>query len=268
MTAGMQLTKHHGLGNDFLVAIGADPDPAFARAVCDRHRGVGADGLLLLDPHPAEGGDVGMVLLNADGSRAEMSGNGAGCLAQASVRAGHVAGPEVQVRTEAGPRTVRLSPTEDPRTDLATVSMGVVAWPDDDADAWIGARVMAAVRIDVGNPHLVLLADHAATVRDRGWLAEIGAAANDAIASGVNVEVIHGADGAVAMDVFERGVGLTDACGTGAVAAAAGARRWGIGGDRSTVTMHGGPVEVAFDGDAATLATPITFVAAIEFPWP
>jgi diaminopimelate epimerase len=268
MSGDMQLTKHHGLGNDFLVVAGADPDPAVARAVCHRHRGVGADGLLVLAPAEPGRTAIGMVLFNADGSRAEMSGNGIGCLAQAAVRCGLAAGPEVQVHTGAGLRTVHLAPTGENRTDLATVSMGVLGWPAGAVAAWVGGRVAEAVWVDVGNPHLVLLARDPVTVGDRAWLADVGAAANAATPGGVNVEVVAAGDGAVTMDVFERGVGLTDACGTGAVAAAAAARRWGIAGDRSTVTMHGGSVDVAFDGDAATLATPITYVATVDFPWP
>ena len=81
----MQLSKHHGLGNDFLVLLdpeGTAPiEPAQARALCDRRTGVGADGLLWAGPG-TDGADVTMVLLNADGSRAEMSGNGIRCLAQ------------------------------------------------------------------------------------------------------------------------------------------------------------------------------------------
>ena len=83
----MRLTKHHGLGNDFLVSADPlrPPDPAVARAVCDRHRGVGADGLLHLGG-PTADAQLTMVLLNADGSRAEMSGNGIRCLAQEVAR--------------------------------------------------------------------------------------------------------------------------------------------------------------------------------------
>ena len=102
----MQLTKHHGLGNDFLVLIDLDAiesvTPALARAVCDRHRGIGADGLLHATAGRAEDGDVTMTLYNADGGRAEMSGNGVSCLAQAVVRAGVTSGPTVVVHTDAG----------------------------------------------------------------------------------------------------------------------------------------------------------------------
>ena len=263
----MRLTKHHGLGNDFLVLVDGDPRPdaALARAVCDRHRGVGADGLLHLW---AVGDGVGMILLNADGSRAEMSGNGIGCLAQAAVMGGMVDGPTVTVTTDAGPRTVVLEPASEPRTHLAAIAMGATKLGDDEP-SWLVDGVARAVTVDVGNPHLVLLLADPARLSDRGWLVEVGEKANAATPGGVNVEVITpGIDGEIRMDVYERGVGLTDACGTGAVASAVAARRWALADDDVTVRMVGGPVRVRLDGGEPTLTTSITHVADVEFPWP
>src|SRR6186997_2153257 len=106
----MRLTKHHGLGNDFLVLLdltGTQPISAeLAVALCDRRTGVGADGLLRVSAG-TDGADVTMELRNADGSRAEMSGNGIRCLAQAVFQAGLVAPPVLRVATDAGLRTVR-----------------------------------------------------------------------------------------------------------------------------------------------------------------
>src|SRR3954469_11381724 len=99
----MHLPKHHGLGNDFLVLLDLDGvtpvTPSLARAVCDRHRGVGADGLLHVTA--SRSAAVTMVLYNADGGRAEMSGNGISCLAQAVLLAGTVPGPDIDVATDA-----------------------------------------------------------------------------------------------------------------------------------------------------------------------
>jgi len=269
----MHLTKHHGLGNDFLVL--ADPrgirpiDPALARAACDRHRGVGADGLLHLGPG-SEGADVSMVLLNADGGRAEMSGNGIGCLVQAAVVAGLASGPAVTVRTDAGVRRVDIGPGEAPRTHLASVDMGPALLAEDDEPEWAGGDVLRATRVSMGNPHLVLHAADAELLDDRGWIADLGRRANDATPAGVNVEVVAAGevDGELRMDVFERGVGLTLACGTGACAAAAAARRWGIAGDTVSVRMVGGPTVVELGSDTVRMTTPITYVAAVELAWP
>src|SRR3954470_16021331 len=158
----MRLTKHHGLGNDFLVL--ADPSGVrpitaeLARAVCDRRRGVGADGLLRLSTG-TNGAQLTMELRNADGSRAEMSGNGISCLVQAAVASGLASGPSITVSTDAGLRCVSVSPDDAPHTQLMTVDMGVAKVGDEEPE-WVAgdvvrADVLRAVRVDVGNPHLV-----------------------------------------------------------------------------------------------------------------
>ena len=265
----MRLTKHHGLGNDFLVA--ADPTPtvdaALARALCDRHHGVGADGLLHLGA--GVGTDLAMVLLNADGSRAEMSGNGIGCLVQAAVLAGIVEGPTVTVATDAGVRTVDIRPGEAPHTHLVTVGMGAADVADHDEPEWATGDILRARRVGVGNPHLVLHAADADLLGDRQWVEFVGRRAHDGTPGGVNVEIIAtgDADGELRMDVYERGVGLTLACGTGACASAAAARQWGLAGDHVVVRMAGGPTSIDLTGDEIRMTTPITYVASLEVPW-
>jgi diaminopimelate epimerase len=239
----LTLTKHHGLGNDFLVLLDPDHrhsvDGALARAVCDRHRGVGADGLLHVTAG-GEGADVTMVLLNADGSRAEMSGNGISCVAQAVVMAQVAHGPEVRVATDAGMRIVRLD------GDRATVDMGPLTVKADGE----------AVFVDVGNPHLVL--------RDLGQdLETLGRAHRD-----LNVELISLDGDLLAMRVHERGVGITDSCGTGAVASAAAGREWGLVGDQVIVAQPGGRTEVDLAGPTARYTVPVVYVARIEVPCP
>src|SRR5687768_6362973 len=107
----MRLTKHHGLGNDFLVLLDLDGtrpvSPEDAVALCDRRTGIGADGLLRAT-RGTDGADITMELLNADGSLAEMSGNGIRCLAQAVFQAGLATPPVLTVATDAGLRTVTV----------------------------------------------------------------------------------------------------------------------------------------------------------------
>jgi diaminopimelate epimerase len=233
--------------------------------VCDRHRGVGADGLLHLSKDGADA-DVAMVLLNADGGRAEMSGNGIGCLTQAAVLSGMASGPTVAVRTDAGVRTVAIQPGEAPRTHVVTVGMGAAALAADDEPEWTGGDILRATRVSVGNPHLVLHAADADLLDDRDWVADLGRRANAATPGGVNVEVVAAADdGSLRMDVFERGVGLTLACGTGACAAAAAARRWGLADDRVVVRMVGGPTTIELAGPEIRMTTPISYVAFVEY---
>ena len=265
----MQLTKHHGLGNDFLVAAGAVAriDPSVARALCDRHRGVGADGLLHLSP--GFDTDLRMVLLNADGTRAEMSGNGIGCLVQAAVLAGMVEGPTVTVATDAGTRSVDITAAAEPHTHLVTVDMGAADIADHDEPEWATGDVLRARRVGVGNPHLVLHVADPEVLGDHDWIDGIGHRANVATPGGVNVEVIAvgDRDGELQMNVYERGVGLTLACGTGACASAAAARHWGLAGDNVVVRMPGGPTTIDIAGDEIRMTTPITFVASVEVPW-
>lgn len=267
MADRIALAKHHGLGNDFLVWLTDDATlsgvgdlGALARRLCERHRGLGADGLLVGTPGGEDSADVSMVLRNADGSAAEMSGNGIRCLVHAVLRSQEreSASGTLAVATDAGLRTVEFGPEREGRPDTiwASVDMGAVTVADADAEP----SAERAVRAIVGNPHLVLLD------RERRLdLASTGAAHPD-----VNVEIIRavGHDGRIGMDVWERGVGYTLACGTGAVAAAVAAQRWGLGGARSTVVMAGGEAEVALSptatGSTTTLAGPSQWIADVE----
>ncbi len=276
-----RLTKHHGLGNDFLVLLGAPADlravdGEVARRWCDRRRGIGADGLLLgtLDGTDA---DLAMTLFNADGSRAEMSGNGIRCLAQAEAQRRGVESVELRIATDAGVRTVQVCPGPDPnerRTVLATVDMGAAGpgpEPDielasDPADLGtteaLALSPRARVTIDLGNPHLVLLVNDPEAVD----LVAAGSLHEAAYSRGINVHAVAPTSGetdALTMRVWERGVGVTDACGTGAVAAARAAHDWGLVGREVTVHMPGGDVQVVVD-DPMTLTGPSTYVAAVE----
>ena len=259
----MQLTKHHGLGNDFLIALAnalpADA-PALAEAVCHRTRGVGADGLIFGLPGDAEAGtNVTMVLFNADGSRAEMSGNGIRCLAQAVVARGGC-GVELRIGTDAGLRVVSVEPADDPyviqaRVDMGPVSagpaLGEIGYPD-------GLRFTTA---DVGNPHLII---HIPDVHGIDVAADGKRLSR--LAGGINVEFISPRPGGKGIDlrVWERGVGITEACGTGACAAAQAAHDWGLTSQPVLVSMPGGNVIVEL-GDTAVLIGPAEYIAAVDY---
>lgn len=273
----VRLAKLHGLGNDFLVLVDLDDrhpiDADVARRLCDRHRGIGADGLLRAtrptDPATA---DLAMELLNADGSPAEMSGNGIRCFVHAALRAGAVEGPVVRVATAAGVRTVEVKPVDDDSIE-ASVEMGT-ATVERDRGQWsdvVDAFVLGFV--DVGNPHLVVAVPDLTEVE----VDVDGEALQRSMPGGINVEFVE-CDLAVMarqpvselrMAVYERGVGVTEACGTGAVATVAAARTHGLTGDRATVYMPGGAVDVVIDDDGrATLIGPSVHIADLEVtPW-
>jgi len=263
------LSKHHGLGNDFLVAL-VDSLPLdaahLASALCDRRRGIGADGLIFGVERPD--GGVAMRLLNADGSPAEISGNGLRCLAQAVARRDGRPHLELEVDTPAGVRHCSVHATAEPHTVVVTVDMGVVCpGPDplvDDLDTTLTGRLGSSrwETADVGNPHLVIEVDEPELVD----LAEIGPELEKLFPEGANVHVVTaiGPD-EILLRVWERGVGLTEACGSGATAAAWVFNRWGRVGERVVVRMPGGDALVEL-GAAARLTGPATHVADIVLP--
>lgn len=259
----LQLTKLHGLGNDFLVHLGGTDDTgdraALARRVCARHHGIGADGLLTAVPGDAPE-QWTMTLHNADGSRAEMSGNGIRCFAQAVTRHLGLDGPsELRIATDAGERIVNVSATSDPDVIVATVDMGHAArGPIMRADGRPDRRrIHQAATFDLGNPHLVLLVDEPEDVD----VALEGPEWEALFPGGINVHfVVADGDDALTQVTWERGAGVTEACGTGASAAAAASHRWGLVGDDVTVAMPGGSVRVQL-GDHLLLTGPSEWIA-------
>lgn len=263
------LTKHHGLGNDFLVLLDAPAaaggDPAgLAQRLCSRRRGVGADGLLVAELPAAGEGATRMHLFNADGGRAEMSGNGIRCFAQALAAHRGDLSPQL-VLTDAGERWVTLEATDDPHTLLAAVEMGVVtAIGEPDGWASLGCHPDRPVsHLSLGNPHSVVGVDDVEVVD----LAALGAKVPQ-----VNLEIVQPGEHQheIRMRVHERGVGITEACGTGACAAAVAAARWGLATPRDsklTVHMDGGCATVTLDHPApghVILTGPTTYVATVE----
>jgi len=271
----MRLTKHHGFGNDFLVLLDDDTshplDARITRALCDRRTGLGADGLIRATPLDAIADDAvaAMELRNADGSPAEMSGNGIRCLAQALILGGWADGPTIPIRTVAGLRVVTLHDRSDPLTYSLSVDMGV-ARIGGEAPEWAGGPIRRALRVDVGNPHLVFDVDDD---DDEVDLVELGERVNAKEPDGANVHLLTAGRGdRIAIRTYERGVGLTRACGTGACAAAVAARAWGLVGDVVAVEQAGGTAGVTVGGDGAVaLRGPATLVATVElaegWPW-
>jgi diaminopimelate epimerase len=264
----MRASKHEGAGNDFLVVL--DPDDtlrlsvAQVRLLADRRRGIGADGIIRVGPG-RQGADLSMELHNADGTQAEMSGNGIRCLAQAAVDGGLVAAPRFTVATPGGVRTVEYTAGE-PGWATARVDMGPARLGPDQPQEFDDRR---ARTVDVGNPHLVLLGPDTAAVD----IAELGPKLQAAFTGGINVEwITPGTDARgdiLDFRVWERGAGETLACGTGSVAAAAAALSWGVVRDPGCVRVRnpGGVLEVSLgadDGATTYLAGPVRKVADID----
>ena len=258
----IELVKLHGLGNDFLVSFDAG-GPDLARAVCDRHTGIGADGLIL--GGRGDGGLLTFRLWNADGGEAEMSGNGMRCLAHAALDRDLVEEQQpFGVMTMAGRREVTIRRTG-PGATWGVVEMGTIKVADEAGGACNVGN--GAVLVDVGNPHLVVLGPDPRTVD----VARLGAELERSDPAGLNVEFVTlGPEpDSVTMRVWERGVGETQACGTGSCAAAAALHHWGRVGPAVTVHQPGGSVAVELRPDGtATLAGPSVRIATCAWEGP
>ncbi|MEZ5377929.1 MAG: diaminopimelate epimerase [Acidimicrobiales bacterium] len=259
------LTKHVALGNDFLIAV--DPSrpltPADAVAWCDRHRGIGADGLISLSPNADEPGVWTMVLRNSDGSSAEISGNGVRAVGQALARyTGSPAPTRFEVDTDAGRRTldiISIDGTEaQVRADMGEVRPGP---PTFDDWASLGVDVERQAGLDIGNPHLVAVVANP----DAHDLAVVGPAVESRYPQGLNVHLISvTSDHSLDLRVWERGAGITEACGSGACAAAAASIDWGLTGPVVEVAMPGGTATVERHSNGNLLLTgPTTLIADI-----
>lgn len=246
----VKVAKWHGLGNDYLVMAACDlPAPLTEEAVrllCDRHRGIGSDGILLWAPPTGavSGAVARMRVLNPDGSEAEMCGNGIRMFARYLAQQGAVSASEFVVETLAGPVTPRILPQGLVRVDMGRArfrSPGIALGGENDVvDAVLetGGACYRFTFVDVGNPHCVILVDGLADLESLD-LAEVGPKIehHPFFPSRVNVEFVCArSDGSVSMRVWERGAGETQACGTGATAVGAACVRLGL--VRSPVTVH------------------------------
>jgi len=252
----VNLEKYQALGNDFLILL--DPDQAhpldegFVRRVCDRHRGVGADGVIRCTPGADANADLRFELRNSDGGPAEMSGNGIRCMVRAAVVAGMVSGPEVAVISDAGMKRVWV------KDEGITVDMGpAVLGPEREptTHGWQQREV------EMGNPHLVLLCPDPAEID----VADMGPRLEHLKPGGINIEFIAVGPGRDELQfrVWERGAGETLACGTGTCAAAAAAHAWGLVGKHVTVHNPGGDLDVEVGDDAMLLTGPAEHVATV-----
>lgn len=253
----MEFEKWHGIGNDFVLV--ADPndeislDGAQVEKICDRRFGVGADGVIRVAPGTG-GADLFMDYVNSDGSLGEMCGNGIRCLALFARDQGLTDKDELKVSTRAGVKTVTILGGGHVRVDMGPPifepSRLPMQWEGADAlhaKLELESEVLEATVLSMGNPHAVLFVDDpaAAPVTTLGPVIET----LDVFPNGTNVEWAHvDSPEHVTMTVWERGSGRTLACGTGACAVAVAAKLVAGGGDKMTVSLPGGDLEVEWAG--------------------
>lgn len=266
----VEFTKAHGTGNDFVVlddrAGTLDLGAPLVQALCDRRRGVGADGVLRIAPG-GPGQAATMDYRNRDGTLVEMCGNGLRVVAKYVVDRGvEPAGGVVVIGTPVGPRRVAVERGPDGRVVAATVDLGrpdlrPAAVPFDaggsravevpvDVD---GVRVTLTA-VSMGNPHAVVVVDDATAAP----VATLGPALerHPRFPQGVNVSFAQPlGEGSVRLRVWERGVGETAACGSAACATLVALREAGHAGDEAEMHLPGGILRVRFDGDGAVLLT-------------
>jgi diaminopimelate epimerase len=201
----------------------AELTPALARALCDRHRGIGGDGVLWMGPAEQPGGDARLVILNADGSRPEMCGNGVRCVAAWLFDEGRLArDAPLHLETDAGLRPARVVDLGPADEIVVEVDMGPVRVAPEAVVLEAGGVRVRAIPVDVGNPHAVVFDPVPEDARMN--VVRAAEARGDVWPQGVNVEFAAGtAVPGFEVRVHERGVGWTQACGTGACAVAAAA---------------------------------------------
>lgn len=260
-----EFTKAHACGNDFLIIEGA-VDPALAVRLCARNTGIGADGVEFFEWMGDREGRIRLV--NADGSAAEISGNGTRCAgAWMAHRKGLSAGDAVRIETDAGMRDCRVVNAEEHRYEFAQ-GMGVPALRDKMVKLADGTEV-AGVAVSTGNPHFVVFVDDAEfTAHNRTWQ-ELGGEIcfHHDFPEQTNVEFVRAIDPeSIEIRIFERGVGPTTSSGTGTCATAvASIARRGLS-SHLRVLAPGGEQQVDWHGEGAeiTLTGPAVLIASGE----
>jgi len=272
--------KYHGLGNDFVLLdrrIGdrRDIGAAATRALCDRRHGVGADGVLVL--LPSEAADVRLSIHNADGSLPEMCGNGLRCVAKHVLERGGGRPAALRVETDAGVLTARAlwgaAEVESLEVDMGPARLVAPQLPSFVTKApFVGAPVPGTpfhgTAVSMGNPHLVLL--DAPLEQAAVWGPPLETSRG--FPEGTNVEFLVQEKQGLRVVVWERGVGFTQACGTGACASlvAATLAGWVAPERYHRVSLPGGALHLRLRADLSevTLRGPATFVFSAEVSVP
>ncbi len=285
----MRFTKLHGTGNDFIVVDARDREadwPSVARSICDRHLGAGADGLLLV--YDSDAADLRMGLFNADGSEAEMSGNGMRCFVKYAVDRGltNLRDGVATVETLAGVISAEVRQSDD-RVETVRVTMGQPRFraqeipvalaaelrpkgdaepPLEDVEMNIDGQTFAVTCLSMGNPHAVHFINEPV---EHFRLAEIGPKAerHALIPQRENFEVARVlARDRIDVRTWERGVGETLACGTGAAAVMVAARLRGLVDAQADLREPGGVLRLEWTDSDVYLTGPA--VEVYEGEWP
>lgn len=236
-------TKMHGCGNDYIYVDTmshpiADPVAA-AIAWSNRHKGIGSDGLVLIGKSSIPEADFSMRIFNADGSEAMMCGNASRCIGKYLYERGLTNQEEIRLLTLSGVKTLQLH-VSDGIVESVTVDMLEPVFNNE--EQFIGSRTTGkGTFVSMGNPHYVIFTDNVDQVGESGRMLEN----HPAFPQRCNIEFAHvEADGTIRTRVWERGSGITQACGTGACATAVAAALTGKAGRKSEIVMDGGTLSI------------------------
>ena len=275
----IHFTKMHGAGNDYIyvdTSLYDIPDPAAAAiAWSDRHKGIGADGLVLIGRSPMPEADFTMRIFNADGSEAMMCGNASRCIGKYVYERGLASkggkGTQIRLLTRAGIKVLFLHINNN-KVESVTVDMGEPVFEDERLfNPAISAplshgRGGEALFVSMSNPHYVIFTSDVDAVEREGRRLEC----HPAFPERCNIEFAEMRPDGIRVRVWERGSGITMACGTGACATAVAAARTGRAGCRSRIVMDGGALDIEWreDDHHVYMTGPAEFVfdGEIEIP--
>ena len=287
----VNLAKYHGCGNDFVIIdfqelariLPSQEWSNFAKAVCNRHLGIGADGLLIVGrpDRSEESGNVSMMIFNRDGSRSEMCGNGIRCVAHFARHQGWTNGLKFIIDTDSGPRQievtdpfhykVNMGPPEFDPDKIPMKSGGIdefgVPWFSESRIRGLEALDSVLHGVSMGNPHAVRFDDSQYYIAPNLEALGPQIESHPDFPNKTNVEFAHVVDEHhVKVDVWERGAGATLACGTGACAVAAVGIRRGVLSSPVEVELPGGTLKIEWDGQGDVYMTgPAKKVADIQY---
>ena len=261
MTQKIRFTKMHGCGNDYIyintMEYGIADLQAAAIAWSDRHKGIGSDGLVLIGRSSVSEADFSMRIFNADGSEAMMCGNASRCIGKYLYERGLTHKTEIRLSTLSGVKTLQLH-IENGIVENVTVDMLEPVFVD--KSQFVGSQDVAkGTFVSMGNPHYVIFTDHVDQVGETGRILEL----HPAFPQRCNIEFASvQSDGSIRTRVWERGSGITQACGTGACATAVAAALTGRADRKSTIVMDGGSLSIEWrESDNHVYMTgPVAFV--------
>lgn len=277
----LEFTKMEGLGNDYIYVDAsrfpvADP-AALSVRLSDRHFGIGGDGLVLIGPSGCA--DFSMRMYNADGSEGLMCGNAARCIGKYVYEKGLTGSREISLETRSGIKKLSLHTGPDGKVESVTVGMGGFVIEQRNLELEAAGSVFCGTVVNVGNPHFVVFCQDAEAVnlplvgpaieRHRLFPGRINTEFVSVIRSAPSVILSEseGSPSSLRMRVWERGSGITLACGTGACATAAAAITSGLVSNPCTIVMDGGELIIALKGSELFMTGParIAFEGVVEY---